>query len=90
MAGAIDAARDPGGARDDQIADTWRHVKQVARDTSKDYDLLDLLRNTRQEDTYQLPVPGVRLFSLCWVCVATVRFDRLLVRLVLLRLATTG
>ncbi len=47
-------------ASDDKLSDTWRHVKLVAREVSKEHDLLDLLQNTRREDTYQFPVPGVR------------------------------
>jgi hypothetical protein len=44
----------------DSISDTWRHIKQVAREVSKEYDLLDLLQHTRREETYQFPVQGVR------------------------------
>jgi hypothetical protein len=55
----------PGGAgggvyeSDDRIADSWRHVKGVAREGAKDYDLLDLLQCTRREETYSFPIPGV-------------------------------
>lgn len=57
--GVITAQRTGVYESDDKISDTWRHIKQVAREGSKDYDLLDLLQNTRREDTYQFPVPGV-------------------------------
>ncbi|KAI8471772.1 MAG: nucleoporin-domain-containing protein [Monoraphidium minutum] len=43
---------------DERIADSWRHVKHVAREGSKEHDLLDLLNNTRREETYSFPVPG--------------------------------
>lgn len=54
----------PGGGAggvydsDERIADSWRHVKHVAREGSKEYDLLDLLQNARREETYSFPVPG--------------------------------
>lgn len=43
----------------EKISDTWRHIKQVAREVSKEFDLLDLLQHTRREETYQFPVQGV-------------------------------
>jgi hypothetical protein len=45
---------------EEKLSETWRHVKGVARDEVKHYDLMDLVRNARREDTYQFPVPGVR------------------------------
>jgi hypothetical protein len=61
-AGAGGAAGGGGGVydSDDRIADSWRHVKQVAREGAKDYDLIDLLQYTRREETYSFPIPGVR------------------------------
>ncbi|KAF8069564.1 NUP155 [Scenedesmus sp. PABB004] len=49
-----------GGAADgdEKLSETWRHVKGVARDEAKHYDLIDLVRNARREDTFQFPVPG--------------------------------
>lgn len=51
----------PGAADggDEKLSETWRHVKGVAREESKHYDLMDLVRNARREDTYQFPVAGV-------------------------------
>jgi hypothetical protein len=55
---------------DEKLSDSWRHVKQVAREVVKGHDLLDLLQNTRREETYQFPVPGVSgavsQCSCCW------------------------
>jgi len=42
----------------ERISDAWRHVKTVT-EVSKEYDLFDLLQNTRREDTYQFHIPGV-------------------------------
>jgi hypothetical protein len=44
---------------EEKLSETWRHIKGVARDDAKQYDLMDLVRNARREDTYQFPVPGV-------------------------------
>lgn len=62
-AAAAGGAPSAGGVydSDERIADSWRHVKQVAREGTKEYDLLDLLQNTRREETYSFPIPGVSL-----------------------------
>jgi hypothetical protein len=44
---------------EEKLSETWRHIKGVARDDAKQYDLMELVRNARREDTYQFPVPGV-------------------------------
>jgi len=59
---AVRLATADGG--DERLSDTWRHVKGVARDESKHYDLMDLVRNARREDTYQFPIPGERSCTL--------------------------
>lgn len=59
-AGQRSSAADGG---EEKLSETWRHVKGVARDESKHYDLMDLVRNARREDTYQFPVAGVRSTS---------------------------
>lgn len=43
---------------EEKLSETWRHIKGVARDDAKQYDLMELVRNARREDTYQFPVPG--------------------------------
>jgi len=54
---------------DRNLGDTWRHIKHVTREVSKQFDLLDLLQNTRQEGTYQFPVQGVsRAWAYIMVC----------------------
>jgi len=67
-AAAAASAPSAGGVydSDDRIADSWRHVKQVAREGAKEYDLIDLLQNTRREETYSFPIPGVRC-GFVWV-----------------------
>lgn len=60
------AGRAAGGADiagDEKLSEIWRHVKGVAREESKHFDLMDLVRNARREDTYQFPVPGVGRLS---------------------------
>jgi hypothetical protein len=46
---------------EEKLSETWRHIKGVARDDAKQYDLMELVRNARREDTYQFPVPGVSI-----------------------------
>jgi hypothetical protein len=49
------------GAQDNvKLSDAWRHIKDVAREVSREADLYDLLASTNRSDTYQLQTPGVR------------------------------
>ena len=51
----------------DQASDAYRHVKLVVSDARRDFDLLDLLTNTRREETYQPYPRGVRVHGcLAW------------------------
>ena len=43
-----------------KLSDAWRHIKDVAREVSREADLYDLLASTNRSDTYQLQTPGVR------------------------------
>lgn len=58
-----------GTAGADQASDAYRHVKLVVSDARRDFDLLDLLTNTRREETYQPYPRGVRVHGrLAWDC----------------------
>ena len=64
LAGEQDAAAN-GAAREavqdsnEKLSDSWRHVKQIAREVGREADLYDLLASTNRSDTYQLQTPGV-------------------------------
>lgn len=48
----------PSTDHNESLSDAWRHVKQISKNVGKDHDLLDLLRNTKREETYQIQVAG--------------------------------
>jgi hypothetical protein len=43
---------------DDKLGNTWQHINRTSGGT-KGFDLCDLLMQTRREETYAFPVPGV-------------------------------
>jgi hypothetical protein len=43
----------------EQVAEAYRHVRQLATDTRRDFDLYDLLSTARREETYQPYFQGV-------------------------------
>jgi hypothetical protein len=53
------------------VESTWSHMKQVGGEAGKGSDLFDLLRpSTTYDQTYQMPVPGVRADMLtCMHCI---------------------